>query len=71
MQDNPNYRFADLEQNFCRHYRIMQNDEQVYIQLKNLKQESIERIEVYYERLLKLVNNLKTSITDSFLTVMF
>jgi hypothetical protein len=37
MQDNPNHRFADLKQAFYRCYMIMQNDEQVYIQLKNLK----------------------------------
>jgi hypothetical protein len=37
----------------------MHNDEQVYVQLKNLKQESTERVDVYYERLLKLANSLK------------
>jgi hypothetical protein len=40
MRDNPNNKFADLKQNFYRCYRTMQNDEQVYLQLKNLKQES-------------------------------
>ncbi len=43
VQDNPNYKFANLEQAFCRHYCTMQNDERVYLQLKNLKQESIEK----------------------------
>jgi hypothetical protein len=52
MRNNPNCRLIDLEQAFYRHYRTMQNDEQVYLQLKNLKQESLKRIEVYYERLL-------------------
>jgi hypothetical protein len=31
MKDHPNCRFTELEQAFCRHYRIMQNDEQVYL----------------------------------------
>ncbi len=52
MRDNPNCRFVDLEQAFYRHYQTMQNGEHVYLQLKNLKQESKERVEVYYERLL-------------------
>jgi hypothetical protein len=40
VQDNPNYEFANLEQAFCRHYCTMQNDERVYL---NLKQKSIEK----------------------------
>jgi len=35
----------------------MQNGEHVYLQLKNLKQKYVERIKVYYERLMKMVNN--------------
>jgi hypothetical protein len=37
MRDNPNCRFADLEQAFYRCYWIVQNDEHVYLLLKNLK----------------------------------
>ncbi len=55
MRDNPNCRFVDLEQTFYRRYQTMQNDEHVYLQLKNLKQESTERVEVYYERLFNCV----------------
>jgi hypothetical protein len=40
MRDNPNCRFAYLEQAFCKCYWIVQNDEHVYLQLKNLKHES-------------------------------
>lgn len=58
MWDNPNYKFANLEQALCRCYQKVQNDEQVYLQLNNLKQESIERIEVSCETLLKLLNSL-------------
>jgi hypothetical protein len=31
MQYNPNRRFVNLEQAFCRHYQTMQNDEHVYL----------------------------------------
>jgi hypothetical protein len=37
MRDHPNYKFIDLKQVFNKHYWTMQNDEQVYLQLKNLK----------------------------------
>jgi hypothetical protein len=35
----------------------MKNDEEVYMQLRNIQQ-TIERVEVYYERMLKLINFL-------------
>ncbi len=41
------------------------------MQLKNMKHENNERMEVYYERLLKLANNLQHKITHSFLTIVF
>jgi hypothetical protein len=69
MQNKPNYTFANLKQAFSRHCYNVHNDEQVYLQLKNLKQESTKRVEVYYERLLKLVNSLQTLTTNSFLTI--
>jgi hypothetical protein len=46
----------------------MKNDE-VYLQLKILKQKSIEWVEVYYELLLKLVNNLHTPTTNILMTM--
>ncbi len=36
-----------------------------------MKQEKNERVEVYYERLLKLANRLPHKITNSFLTIVF
>jgi hypothetical protein len=57
MWDNPNYKCAYLKQALYMCCWKIQNDEQVYLQLKNLKQESIERMEVY-ERILKLANSL-------------
>jgi hypothetical protein len=41
------------------------------MQLKNMKQEKNERMEVYYERLLKLGNNLQHKATNNFLTIIF
>jgi hypothetical protein len=36
-----------------------------------MKHEKNERVEVYYERLLKLANNLQHKTTNSFLTTIF
>jgi hypothetical protein len=39
------------------------------MQLKNLKQKKIEQMEVYYDWLSKLVNNLQRPTTNNFLTI--
>ncbi len=46
----------------------MKNDEEVYMQLGNIQQ-IVERVEVYYECLLKLTNYVKVRSTNVFLTV--
>jgi hypothetical protein len=48
----------------------VKNDEEVYMQLRNLQQLG-ERIEVYYECSLKLVNYLQVKVIDVFLTTIF
>ncbi len=48
----------------------MKNDEEVYMQRKNLQQVD-ERIEVYYECLLKLANYLQVKVIDVLLTTIF
>jgi hypothetical protein len=58
MRNHPHYRFVDLEHTFCKHYKIIHNDEQMYLQLKNLKYGTTKKVEVFFERLLKLANNL-------------
>ncbi len=68
MGDYPNYNFAKLQLVFNKKYRKVQSDEQVYLQLKNMKQKKNEKMEVYYERLLKLANSLQQKTTYSFLT---
>jgi hypothetical protein len=50
---------------FCKVQKV-QNDEQVYLELKSMKQEKEWRVEVYYERLLKLADSLQHNITYSF-----
>ncbi len=47
-----------------------QNDEQIYIELKNMKQK-IERVEVYYERIQKLAHGLQVLTTNNFFTTLF
>ncbi len=58
-----NKRFANV-------FWIVKNDEEIYMQLRNLQQLG-ERIEVYYECLLKLVNYLQVKAIDVFLTTIF
>jgi hypothetical protein len=71
MRDYPNYIFVKLQLVFCKWYIKVHNDEQVYLQLKNMKHEKNERMEVYYERLLKFTNNLQHKTTNNFLTTIF
>lgn len=49
----------------------MKNNEQVYMQLKMFKQDHMEKMEVYYEHLMKLTNNLLKKTTNSILITMF
>jgi hypothetical protein len=37
---------------------MVKNDEEVYMQLQNIRQQIAEHVEVYYERLLRLINCL-------------
>jgi hypothetical protein len=41
------------------------------MELKNMKQEEIERVEFYYEQIQKLVHRLQVATIDSFLTLVF
>jgi hypothetical protein len=63
--------FVELQLAFHYWFGTIQNDEQIYLQLKNMKHEKNERVEVYYERLLKLANSLQHKTTNSFLTIVF
>jgi hypothetical protein len=41
------------------------------MELKNMKHEEIERVEVYYEQIQKLVHGLQVPTIDNFLTIVF
>jgi hypothetical protein len=58
-----------LEQAFCKWFKIVNNNEEVYMQLRNIQQQIV--VEVYYECLLKLANCLQVRATNVFLTTIF
>ncbi len=60
--------FLELEVAFYERYYIVQNDEQVYMALRVIKQGNDEKVEVYYERILKLANCLQHKVDDNLLT---
>jgi len=58
MSKFPNYIFSELTQAFYTHHQKIMNDEQIYMELKNMKQDETEKVEVYYEQIQKLVHGL-------------
>jgi hypothetical protein len=54
MSKFPNYNFSELTHAICKRHRKIQNDEQIYMELNNMKYDEIERVEVYYEQIQKL-----------------
>lgn len=60
-----------MEVAFCKHFRTIQNDEQVYMAFTVIKQGNDKKVEVYYERILKLVNRLQHKVDDNLLTTFF
>jgi hypothetical protein len=71
MLEFPNCTFSELTQAFCKCHQKIQNDEQIYMELKNMKQEEIKRVEVYYEQIQKLAHGLQVPTTNNFLTIVF
>lgn len=57
--------------NFHKQYWKVEIDEQVYMALKIIRQTSNKKVEVYYERILKLVNYLKHKTNGSLLMTFF
>jgi hypothetical protein len=45
------YIFSRLTQAFCKRHQKTQNDKQMYMELKNMKQEQTKMVEVYYVRI--------------------
>jgi hypothetical protein len=52
------YMFFKLTQTFHKCHRKTQNDGQIYMEFKNIKQGETEQVEVYYEHIQKLVHGL-------------
>jgi hypothetical protein len=63
--------FSKFTQAFCKRHRKIQNGKQIYMELNNMKQEEIKRVEVYYEWLQKLAHGLQVPTKDNFLTIVF
>jgi len=63
--------FLELTHAFCKCHQKIQSDKQIYMELKNMKQEKTKRVEVYYERIHKLVHGLQVPTTNNFLVTMF
>jgi hypothetical protein len=71
MLEFPSCIFLELTQAFCnRHWKI-QNDKQIHMELKNMKQEETKRVEVYCEKIQKVAHGLQILTTNNFLTIVF
>jgi hypothetical protein len=71
LKIHPICRFEDLEAAFCKRYRKVQTYEQEYMVLLMIKQCENEKVEVKYERILKLANCLQHQINDNLFTTFF
>jgi hypothetical protein len=71
MQFHPSCTFLELEVAFCKCYHTIQNDEQVYMALRAIKQNNDEKVGVYYEQILKLANCLQHKMDNNLLTTFF
>jgi hypothetical protein len=58
MRAHPFYKFEELEVAFYKHYSKVQMDEQMYKALQMIKQGKDEKVEIYYEHMLKITNCL-------------
>jgi predicted glycosyltransferase involved in capsule biosynthesis len=56
---------------FCKCHQKTQNNEQIYMEFKNIKQGETKHVEVYYESKQKLAHGLQTPSTYSFFTTTF
>ncbi len=47
----PDYTISELTHAFCKHHWKIQNDEQIHMELKNMKHQENKKVEVHYERI--------------------
>jgi hypothetical protein len=59
MQAHRIGKFKEPQVVFCKFYQKVQTNEQVYITLRMIKQGGNKKVEVYYDRILKLANYLQ------------
>jgi hypothetical protein len=71
VQDHPNYTFEELGQAFCKCFKIVKNDEEVHMQMRDIQQRIANHVEVYDEHLSKLANYLHVIATNVFITIFF
>lgn len=71
MQSHLKCTFAKLEATFCKRYWKVQTYEHVYMALRIIKQTPDEKVEVYYERILKLANYLNHKTNNSLFITLF
>ncbi len=65
-----NCTFEKLEPTFYKRFKTLKNNEEVYMQLQNIQQQTTKHVEVYYDSL-KVTNCLQVKVTDVFLTIFF
>jgi hypothetical protein len=51
MSELPYFIFLELTQAFYKCHWKTKNDEQIHMELKNMKQEETKKVEVYYEQI--------------------
>ncbi len=71
MQSHSGYIFLELGAAFCKQYHTIQNNEHVYMAFRVIKQGNDEKVEVYYEQILKLANCFQQKVDDNLLTTFF
>jgi hypothetical protein len=64
-------KFVKLEAVFYKRYEKVQTYERIYMALRVIKQGGDEKVEVYYECILKLANCLQHQANDNLLTTFF
>jgi hypothetical protein len=64
---HPSYTWEQFKAAFKKRYREQLTDEQVYATLKTFKQGDNERVEDYYERFMKLIRCLQTTVGEGFM----
>ena len=71
ITDFPNTTFDDLIIAFRKRFRMINSEEEAYKQLHRVTQQPREKVEAYYERLMKIANLLKMNHDDRSLITYF